>query len=564
MEEPLLLLAERWFRMQKTSIYKLRYIFACVSVLIIFSSSIITPVAVFAETEAPTPVSTPVLAETATTPTTVVPTSTEPPVTSLSTEAPTNTPTTSESTYSSSAAIETTASQQTESSGATLTGNDDIGTVVTGDTTSDIEILNQADNITALGGDVTLLTTTPINGQDYLVNPQQNATTTIPNTPSGDVAITNDTTILNIVVTDSTSGNVVATKNDDIGAISTGNALSSVEILNLANNIVATGDIFVGSITIDDGFKNNIVLSNMLLDHLINGTANTTQLFTGNLTTDSLQVVTNTVDASAKSGDIQATKNDDIGASTTGAASTNIDIENTLGNYVIKGNALLVIITTTGDWGGSLLGNKGAYIALLTLDANGNPVISSPIGGLAEQINNLSVKNNTTITNTVSATASSGSIQAEKNDDIGAMTTGDATVNIAIRNVLTNIVSISDWFGIVFINVFGEWNGNVVMQQRIVPAPLTNKTSGAIGPPPVAAVASYTNTNTYSYVPTVANTTTADTPASTFVAAAITNPFTKFDAPSPDNSLLWLVFIAIISGGLIAGQRVFVIRQASL
>lgn len=542
---------------------KARYISACVSVLVIFSSSIISPVAAFAETEVPAPISSPVVTEPPLQ-TAEAPTTTDPSSPTLSAETPITSTTANEPTYSSAATIETSATQQTESGNIALTSNDTVGEAITGNTNSDVEILNQADNITSLGGSVTLITTTPAVGQDYLVNPQQNTTTIIPTVPTGDVTISNDVTVSNIVVTDSTSGDAVATRNDNIGALGTGNALSSVEILNLANNIVATGDIFVGSITVDESFRNNIVLSDALLDHLINGTAKTTQIFTGDVTIDSLQVITNTVDASAKSGDVTATQNDNVGSVKTGSSTTNIDIENTLGNYLIYGNSLLVIVTTTGEWDGSLLGNNGAYIALITLDANGNPILSSPVVGLAEQINNLSVSNKTTITNTVSATASSGAVRAEKNDDIGAITTGDATVNIAIRNVLTNIVSISDWFGIVFINIFGDWNGNVIMQQKIAPTTPTTVTGDTAGPPTMAAIATYNNENAYSYLSEITSDDPVSTLPTTFVAATMVNPFTHFDSPSPNDSLLWIVLLAIISGGLIAGQRVFIIRQASL
>jgi hypothetical protein len=536
-------------------------------VLIIFSSSIIAPITALADTAIPTPDTT-----TLTEPSASLPDVVEEPATEVSTQLAEPEPQTTQLPDSpaisetSSASIDTSASQQTQSGDATISNSDDVGNSVTGSASGDAELLNQANNITSLGGSVALLDATPSTSQDYIVSPlHSNQSSALANLPQGDIVIQNDATIMNDVTVDSTTGSISAISNDTVGNLSTGDALSSVAILNLANNIVTTGDIFVGTITLDDSYQNDVILSEALLDRLINGSGKTTEVFNGNVSVESLQVITNDIYTAAQSGTVDATKNDTVGDIQTGSASTDIDIANTTGSYAIFGNALLVIVTTTGDWNGNMLHSPGSYIALITVDATGKPVLLLPESDVSTEVNTIVVSNKSTVTNTVSATATSGNVVAYKNDDIGTITTGDANVSVTIRNVLTNIVSISDWLGIVFINVFGDWNGNVIMQQSTVPSPVPQTSSTESGsPPPVSQYVMATKVPYYSsYITTGSPSPISESPQ-TIVAAATQLPLLIPSETISDSSALWLLIVTIIGGGLFAGQRVFTIKQASL
>ncbi len=543
--------------------YQLRLVGACVSVLIILSSSIVAPITALADTE--TPAASPTtLNDTTISNTPILPNESTQNNIGTTVVEPSSSPGPSDTTLSNSLSAATTATQQTQSGDAAIVNTDNAGNSATGTSNSDVTLLNKANNLTSLGGSVAVLDATPTTNQNYTVSPQQSNEPSVANLPTDSLVIQNDSAITNVVSVDSVTGNITATYNDSLGDITTGDAISSVAILNLANNIVATGDIFVGTITLDDNYKNNIILSDALLNHLINGTGRTTEIFNGTVTTESLQVVTNSVNASAKSGNINASFNDTVGNVKTGDATTNIDISDTTGSYVIFGNALLVIVTTTGTWSGNMIDSPGSYIALITLDNAGNPTLITPVNS-DNLVSNLRISNKSTITNTVSASATSGNVTAYKNDDIGDITTGDATVNITIRNVLTNIVSFSDWFGVLFINVFGDWSGNVVMQQKENPNPAPYvSTAESASPPPISQY------ETAARIPYYGGYATSNSPSpindvpQTIVASATQIPFLVSPENISDNSALWILIVTLIGGSLFAGQQVFTIKQASL
>jgi hypothetical protein len=67
---------------------------------------------------------------------------------------------------------------------------------------------------------------------------------------------------------------------------------------------------------------------------------------------------------------------------------------------------------------------------------------------------------NMAINNNVKVNAQSGDSSVTQNTKAGNATTGDATASANIANIANSSLSFSSWFGILFINVFGSWQGS--------------------------------------------------------------------------------------------------------
>jgi hypothetical protein len=76
--------------------------------------------------------------------------------------------------------------------------------------------------------------------------------------------------------------------------------------------------------------------------------------------------------------------------------------------------------------------------------------------------NTEALENNTNqaITNTVRVGAESGDALVAENTSAGNARSGDATASVNIMNMINNSISLDGWFGILFINVFGTWQGS--------------------------------------------------------------------------------------------------------
>jgi hypothetical protein len=100
-------------------------------------------------------------------------------------------------------------------------------------------------------------------------------------------------------------------------------------------------------------------------------------------------------------------------------------------------------------------------------------ILNAPAGATAAELgggitqdglsnNNATVANNTNeqINNNINANAQSGNASESENTTAGNTTSGNAGTAVNLLNVENSSLSLSGWFGILFINVFGSWNGN--------------------------------------------------------------------------------------------------------
>ena len=74
---------------------------------------------------------------------------------------------------------------------------------------------------------------------------------------------------------------------------------------------------------------------------------------------------------------------------------------------------------------------------------------------------NINQQSDGTITNNVNVNALSGSASAKDNTAVGNVTSGKTNAVASVANIFNSVLNISHWFGVLVINVFGNWVGNV-------------------------------------------------------------------------------------------------------
>jgi hypothetical protein len=114
---------------------------------------------------------------------------------------------------------------------------------------------------------------------------------------------------------------------------------------------------------------------------------------------------------------------------------------------------MLVFVNVLGSWVGMIVGAPaGATAAEL-----GGGITSNTTATSTTTINNTS---NEQINNTVNANAQSGNATVSDNTSGGGATSGNADTAVNSLNLEDDSLSLTNWFGILFINVFGSWTGN--------------------------------------------------------------------------------------------------------
>lgn len=271
--------------------------------------------------------------------------------------------------------------------------------------------------------------------------------------------------INNDVNLNAASGNSTVSGNTQGGNAVSGNASAVANILNLINSYISSGNSFFGVLNINGNLNGDILLAPWLLQGLIANSgpnsSNTTSQTTNNNLNASVsdnKTINNNVTANANTGAANVSGNTSAGNGSSGDASTNITILNLTGREVIAKNALLVFVNVFGKWVGLIMDTPaGTNSALLTTTGPG-----STNSGTTTQNNNVDIDlaSNKTINNNVNVAAASGDANVTGNTIGGNATTGDAHAGVNIGNIINSKFNISDWFGVLFINVFGNWLGS--------------------------------------------------------------------------------------------------------
>lgn len=355
--------------------------------------------------------------------------------------------------------VENGLTSQAQTGSAGVISNTTGGNATSGDAAATTTIINAVQS--TVQGDTTGVAhfTADINGNvvgDITLSPSLDGALTGTNTtPTVTTVQAEQTTgLTNNISLGATSGNADVLNNTTGGNATTGTANTVANIVNLINSIIAANKSFVGTINIYGNLDGDILVSPTFIPQLLasNAPATTSPPATASvLGVNDTQSIINNVTLNAASGDANVLGNTTAGSATTGTAATNLTILNYSGHQVVASNSLLIFVNVLGRWVGIIVDAPvGATAAVLGSGVTSNTASDQTVNA------------NTTagITNNIDLTSLSGDATVQGNTRAGNATSGNATASANIANISTSSFSISDWFGILFINVFGTWYGS--------------------------------------------------------------------------------------------------------
>src|SRR6185369_250889 len=122
----------------------------------------------------------------------------------------------------------------------------------------------------------------------------------------------------------------------------------------------------------------------------------------------------------------------------------------------------LVFVNVLGKWVGMIMNAPQGSTAAELGDGISQTGPNYNISTALNTTDNSTLTNtaNLGITNDLNVHARSGDASVTGNTSGGNAQTGDAQTAVNVLNMLGNNLSLSDWFGVLFINVFGAWNGS--------------------------------------------------------------------------------------------------------
>lgn len=280
------------------------------------------------------------------------------------------------------------------------------------------------------------------------------------------------------------SGDAVASRNTSAGDVQSGDAMAAVNIINMINSFINSGSSFFGILNIFGNLNGDILFPEGFLDSLFGGSSNSAgndgtgpgsvnQAGIDNSSETSIENssvygINNNVTTTAQSGTAGLEANTKAGSARSGSAVTQNGLFNLVNSHIFGENAVLVIVNVMGHWVGRVMKVDGGKTmsALLT----GNAQVSNNETG-PDSVNQANVSNASranikqanegTITNNVNVHAQSGDATARQNTEVGDVATGSAQAVSSVANIVNSALNVSHWFGVLVINVFGDWFGSV-------------------------------------------------------------------------------------------------------
>lgn len=265
--------------------------------------------------------------------------------------------------------------------------------------------------------------------------------------------INNNNAITNDVKIKATSGDAEVAQNTEAGNAKSGDANAVANVLNLINTIIGANKSFIGTINIYGNLNGDILISpdfipQLLADNSIEKLEIDMPL---SMHVNDDSSIVNNVDLTATTGDATVKDNTGAGSATTGSANTKLTVLNLTGRKVNAKNSLLVFVNVLGKWVGMIVDAPNATAAAI-----GNGVVSNTVN-VSDDTN---ITNKSKIINNLDLSAESGDASVTQNTKAGDAESGNATASANIANIESTELQLTDWFGVLFINVFGTWIGS--------------------------------------------------------------------------------------------------------
>jgi hypothetical protein len=370
-----------------------------------------------------------------------------------------------------------------QSGNASVLQNTIGGSALTGNALVNANIMNLVQSAWGVGGLLPQMYTENIQGDyfgDIFLDPNLLAVNNSKNTNNMIVNSTQDVAITNDIELTSQSGNALVQGNTQAGDATSGDATSILNLMNLINSSISAGKSFLGMLNIHGNFDGDVLMPNNMLDSLLASNIPTSQLEIGENVDTSLilnnsnsHTIDNNIASTSSSGDAIVGMNTRAGDATSGDADTSVTVFNLVGNQVVAEQAMLVFVNVSGTWVGFITNAPtGSNAALLG-------------GGVSSSSNNnaeYNIDNSSSITNNINLSAATGSASVLGNTTAGSAKTGDASTIANITNISNSSFSLANWFGMLFINVFGNWNGSFGTDTAFGDMVMPNITTPTINP----------------------------------------------------------------------------------
>lgn len=371
-----------------------------------------------------------------------------------------------------------------------LSGNTTVGNGTSGDAQSIANIINLLQSSAGFsGGDFTTFTSN-IDGDvfgDLFIDPSVLSSLqpagyngTVPD--NLDVNIASNGTINNNINLAAQSGDVAINGNTNAGNATSGNADAIANVVNMINSAALANQSFLGMININGNLDGDILLPPSLLNSILAANAAVSEINTEEIGNSEViaqftdnQTINNNISMNSESGAVEVGNNTNAGNATSGNALSNMTVLNLTGKQVVGSNALLVFVNVLGKWVGVIM------------DAPTGSTAAALGGGITENSTlpggntNISAENNFEINNNINLDAQSGDVSVANNTNAGNATSGNATTSLNLLNIINSNMSFSDWFGVLFINVFGSWNGSFGVDTAAGEKPIAVNPGGASG-----------------------------------------------------------------------------------
>jgi hypothetical protein len=300
------------------------------------------------------------------------------------------------------------------------------------------------------------------NNQDMVIDPTTSDGTANSQSPNEtEVNTSSSGTISNNLTLGATSGDATVSGNRAGGNATSGDATVDANLVNVTNSNINSGQYYIGVINIYGDLSGNILLSPGFVSQLL---SENPSLLSGDsdATNTVNQTINNQINASAISGGASVENNFLGGNATSGNATTSVDTFDLANSDITGNNALLVFINVLGTWEGVIIGAPaGATTAVYGDSTSIENLANSASTTDSDSQATLASATNEEIDNTINATATSGDATVADNGIGGNATSGNAEVGVNLLNILNSDVSLSGWFGVLFINVFGDWSGDL-------------------------------------------------------------------------------------------------------
>lgn len=316
-----------------------------------------------------------------------------------------------------------------------------------------------------------------------------------------------------------TSGDADVSRNTQAGNATSGAATILLNLINFINSSITSGQSFFAILNIFGNFNGDVLFPPGFIDSILNNTSsqelspssgsisgtgpNSNNTIQGNNTNNlavnnnSSNAINNNINSNAQSGSANVSKNTQAGTATTGTAKTNLTLLNLTGQSIVGKNVILVFVNVLGKWVGLIMNAPaGTHTAVLgggasihANTANTGPNSNNTISANDNNSTTLTSNVKNTINNNIDLNAKSGNANVSNNSIAGGATSGDANIASSVLNISFSDLALSNWFGILFINVFGNWFGSVGVDTPAgnPPTPVSPLSGGSHGGPSQAA-----------------------------------------------------------------------------